>query len=512
MAGDVFKKAYEWRELRVARATGLYPYFKAIEETDGTEVMVGGRHVIMVGSNNYLGLSMDPRVKEAAIKAVEKYGTTCSGSRLLNGTLDLHVELEERLAKFLKKEMALCFSTGFTTNLGALSALLDRKDYVFSDRLNHASIVEGIRSSFGEHKRYRHNDMADLERLLSNAPPEAGKLIVTDGVFSMEGDLADLPAIVELKKKYGARVMVDEAHGLGVLGAEGRGTCEHFGVEDDVDLVMGTFSKSFGSLGGVLAGPKEVIEWVKHKARSMVFQASMTPAAAAAALASLDIIIAEPERRRRLLRIANKMRNAFRLLGYEVTMSESPVVPVFIGDQVKCFRLWNALYENGVFANPVIPPAVEPGHALMRTSYIATHTDEQLNRVIEQFEVLGKKFKVIPQDAPSAADVIAKVGSVDDAKADEPWVAPTYTSSASSRARAANGNGRSPVDLARKVFDLVESATWRAANLQIPTREQVNRMVREQISDLTGAAIERGYKLMELASRARGGRKMTYDD
>ncbi|WP_373046278.1 aminotransferase class I/II-fold pyridoxal phosphate-dependent enzyme [Vulgatibacter sp.] len=511
MAGDVFKKAYDWRELRVAKATGLYPYFKPIDQTDGTEVNVGGRHVIMVGSNNYLGLSMDPRVKEAAAKAVEKYGTSCSGSRLLNGTLDLHEELEAKLAAFLGKEMALCFSTGFTTNLGALSALLERKDYVFSDRLNHASILEGIRSSFGEHKRYRHNDMADLERLMSNAPPEAGKLIVTDGVFSMEGDLADLRSIIELKKKYGARVMVDEAHGLGVMGANGRGLSEHLGVEDDVDLVMGTFSKSFGSLGGVLAGPKEVIEWVKHKARAMVFQASMTPASVAAALASLEIIKSEPERRQRLMRVANKMRNGFRMLGYEVTMSESPVVPVFIGDQIKCFRLWTALYENGVFANPVIPPAVEPGHALMRTSYIATHTDEQLNRVLEQFEVLGKKYKVIPQDAPSVADVIAKVGSVDDLTIDTNRYVPTDAGNAAWANKKGNG-ARTPADLAKKVFDLVETATWRAANLQVPTREQVNKVVQERIGDITGAAIERGYKLMELANKARGTKRMTWDD
>lgn len=514
---DVFGKAFEWRELKVARATGLYPYFKPIDRTDGTEVVVGGKPVIMVGSNNYLGLSLHPKVKEAATKAVEHYGTSCSGSRLLNGTLDLHVELEEKLARFLGKEMALCFSTGFTTNLGTLSALLERRDYVFSDRLNHASILEGIRGSFGEHKRYRHNDMADLERLLSNAPADAGKLIVTDGVFSMEGDFADLRVIAELKKKYGARLMVDEAHGLGVLGAHGRGLCEHLGVEDDVDLVMGTFSKSFGSLGGVIAGPKEVIEWIKHKARAMVFQASMTPASVAAALASLEIIEAEPERRERLWRIANKMRKAFRLLGYDTGNSDGPVVPVHIGDQIKCFRLWKALYENGVFANPVIPPAVEPGHSLMRTSYMATHTDEQLDRVIEQFEILGRKFKVLPEDAPSAADVIAQVGSIED----EQEGAPRFVAAEHRANGNGNGNGKahgrvdgygSRGDLARKVFDLVETATWRAANFQMPTREQVRGVVQERLGDVTGAVIERGYKLMELANRARGGRKMSYDE
>lgn len=506
---DVFAKAFEWRELKVARATGLYPYFKPIDQTDGTEVNVGGRPVIMVGSNNYLGLSLDPRVKEAATLALEKYGTSCSGSRLLNGTLDIHVELEERLARFLGKEMALCFSTGFTTNLGTLGSLLDRKDWVFSDRLNHASILEGIRSSFGEHKRYRHNDMADLERLLKSAPKEAGKLIVTDGVFSMEGDFADLRGMVELKKKYGARLMVDEAHGLGVLGAHGRGLSEHLGVEDDVDLVMGTFSKSFGSLGGVIAGPKEVIEWIKHKARAMVFQASMTPASVAAAIASLEIIENEPDRRERLWRISNKMRTAFRMLGYDTGISDGPVVPVLIGDQIKCFRLWKALYENGVFANPVIPPAVEPGMSLMRTSYMSIHKDEQLDRVIEQFEVLGKKFKVIPEDAPTAADVISQVGSIDDPNA----AAPRFVAASYQAPHASNGAGaRTTADIAKRVFDLVETATWRAANMQIPTREQVNKMVQESLSDVTGAVIERTYRLVELANKARGGRRMSYDD
>lgn len=513
---DVFAKAIEWRELKVARATGLYPYFKPIDHSEGTEVNVGGRRVIMVGSNNYLGLTIDPRVREAAIKAVEKYGTSCSGSRLLNGTLDVHEELEARLARFLNREMALCFTSGFTTNLGTLSALLDRKDYVFSDRINHASILEGIRSSFGEHKRYRHNDMADLERLLANAPPEVGKLIVSDGVFSMEGDLADVRSIVALKKKYGARVMIDEAHGLGVMGAHGRGLCEHLGVEEDVDLVMGTFSKSFASLGGVIAGPREVIEWIKHKSRAMVFAASMTPASVAAALKALEIIEQEPERRERLWRISNKMRTAFRLLGYDTGVSDSAVVPVLIGDQVKCFRLWKALYENGIFANPVIPPAVEPGHSLMRTSYMAIHQDDQLNRVIEQFELLGKKFKVLAEDAPTAADVIARVGSIDEQKHDAPrFVASDFTAAA-----GGNGNGRrrlpqiptSPTELARRMFDLVETATWRAANFQVPSREQMNQMVQARLGDLTGAVMERGYKLMELASRARGSSRMSYDE
>jgi 8-amino-7-oxononanoate synthase len=500
--GDVFAKATEWRELKISRATGLYPYFKSIE-AQGTEVTVDGVRAIMIGSNNYLGLTLDPRVMEAAQKALEKYGTSCSGSRLLNGTLDLHAELEDRLAKFLHKEKALVFSTGFTTNLGTLSAILDRKDVVFSDRLNHASIVEGIYASAAEKKRYRHNDLADLERLLSHASPESGKLIVTDGVFSMEGDQADLRGIVALKQQYGARVMVDEAHGLGVMGANGRGLCEHQGVEDDVDLVMATFSKALASLGGVIAGPKEVIEWIQHKARAMIFQASMTPAAVAAALAALDIVEGEPERRERLWRIAQKMRAGFKMLGYDTGPSDGIVVPVFIGEQVKCFRMWKALYEHGIFANPVVPPAVEPNSALMRTTYMATHTDEQLNRVLESFEVVGKKFGIISADAPVAADVIAHLGSVDDPNSQAGRVA---FEPLPPRPRVAPP-GRTPAELARRIRDLVETATYRATNFEVPTRDELNRVVQEKLGDLTGAAVERGYKLVEFANRFRNGKR-----
>ncbi len=499
--GDVFAKATGWRELKVSRATGLYPYFKAIQE-QGTEITVDGNRAIMVGSNNYLGLSFDPRVKEAAIRATEKYGASCSGSRLLNGTLDLHAELEERLARFLRKEKALVFSTGFTTNLGTLSAILDRKDVVFSDRQNHASIVEGIYASPAEKKRYRHNDLADLERLLGNAAPESGKLIVTDGVFSMEGDQADLRGMVALKHKYGARILVDEAHGLGVMGPNGRGAAEHQGVEDDIDLVMATFSKSLGSLGGVIAGPTEVIEFVQHKARAMIFQASMTPAAVAAALQALEIVEAEPERRLRLWRIAQKMRAGFKMLGYDTGPSDGVVVPVFVGDQVKCFRFWKALYEHGVFANPVISPAVEPNCALMRTTYMATHTDEQLNRVIEAFEVVGKKFKLIPEEAPLAAEVIAHLGSVDD-----PNSQAGRTAFEPLPPRAVSVPERTPAELARRIRDLVESATWRAANFELPSRDELNRVVQAKLGDLTGAAVERGYQLFELANRFRNGKR-----
>ena len=411
---DVFDKCSSWKDYKIAKATGLYPYFRAIDGSyDNTEVDMEGRRVIMVGSNNYLGLAGDPRVKEAATSALKRFGTTCSGSRLLNGTLAMHEELEARLAKFLNRESALVVSTGFQTNLATMSGLLGRHDIVFSDRQNHASLLDGIRLSFATEKRFRHNDMEHLEKLLADADPNAGKLIVTDGVFSMEGDLCNLPKIVELAQKYKARVMTDDAHAMGVLGELGRGTSEYFGLEAQTDLVMGTFSKSFASLGGVIAGPFDVINYIKHKSRPVVFSASMTPASVAAALKALDIIEAEPQRRARLLDIAEKMHNGFRAMGFDTGVSVTPVVPVLVGDQVKCFRFWKALYEQGVFTNPVIPPAVEPGHALLRTSYMATHTDEQLDRVLELVEKIGRKLKVIPETRPASYTPvkIARLGS-----------------------------------------------------------------------------------------------------
>ncbi|HEY1417733.1 MAG TPA: pyridoxal phosphate-dependent aminotransferase family protein, partial [Myxococcaceae bacterium] len=356
---DVFDKCPAFKDDKIAKAAGLYPYFRPIEASHGsTEVDIEGRRVIMVGSNNYLGLAGDPRVKEAALDAIRRFGTTCSGSRLLNGTLILHEELESRLAKFLNREAALACSTGFQTNVATVSAILGRHDIVFTDRQNHASLVDGVRLGFAEEKRYRHNDMAHLEALLEGADPEAGKIIITDGVFSMEGDLCNLPKIVELAQKYRARVMTDDAHSMGVLGTHGRGTAEYFGLEAQTDLVMGTFSKSFASLGGVIAGPYDVINFIKHRARPVVFSASMTPASVASALKALDIIEAEPQRRTRLLDIAEKMHNGFRAMGFDTGVSVTPVVPVLVGDQVKCFRFWKALFEAGVFTNPVIPPAV----------------------------------------------------------------------------------------------------------------------------------------------------------
>ncbi len=399
---DLFEKCFNWKDAENARASGLYPYFQAIEETFGTEVVIGGKRLIMIGSNNYLGLTTDPRVKEAAIEATRKYGSSCSGSRFLNGTLALHERLENELALFLRKEAAIVYSTGFQTNQGSIAPLLGKDDLVFIDRGDHASILDGVDLSAAEMKRFRHNDANDLERLLRAAEksnPKASKLIVVDGVFSMEGDLAPLPRICELAKQYGARLMVDDAHGVGVLGGEGRGTCEHFGVESDVDLVMTTFSKSFASLGGVIAGPRAVLDWIKHKSRALIFSAAMTPAAVGACLKSLEIIKAEPERRERLWKITSRMRSEFRRMGFDTGTSETPVVPLVVGDDFRTFLFWKELRDEGVFANPVIAPAVAPGWQLVRTSYMATHTDEQMDRVLEIVERVGKKLELIGPNA-----------------------------------------------------------------------------------------------------------------
>jgi 8-amino-7-oxononanoate synthase len=398
---DLFEKCVQWLDAQNARDTGFYPYFTPIEETAGTEVVVGGKRLIMIGSNNYLGLTTDPRVKEAAIDAVRKYGSSCSGSRFLNGTLALHEELEAKLAKFFGKEAAIVMSTGFQTNQGTIAPLLGKDDLVFIDRGDHASILDGVDLSAAEKKRFRHNDMADLERLLKGASGDekSGKLIVVDGVFSMEGDLSPLPKVCELGAKYGARVMVDDAHGVGILGANGRGTCEHFGVEDKVDLIMTTFSKSFASLGGVIAGPTRVLDWVRHKSRALIFSASMTPAAVGACLKSLEIIQTEPERRERLWAITRKMRAAFQSMGFDTGTSETPVIPLIIGDDMRTFLFWKALREAGVFCNPVISPAVPPGQQLIRTSYMATHTDAQLDRVLDVMETVGKQMEIIGPNA-----------------------------------------------------------------------------------------------------------------
>jgi len=392
---SVFDKCYNFTRAEEAIAMGMYPYFMPIQEVKGNKVKVDGRDMIMVGSNNYLGLIDHPKVMKAAQGAVDKYGVSTCGSRLLNGTLDIHVKLEEKLAKFMKKEAALTFSTGFQTNQGIISTLVARGDAVITDRMVHASIVDASRLSFGDVYKYKHNDMADLERHLSSLDENIGKLIIVDGVFSMEGDLANLPGVIKLAKKYRAKVMVDDAHGIGVMGKNGRGTSEHFGVEDDVDLIMGTFSKSFASLGGFVAGERKVISYIKHLARSLIFSASITPSSVATVLATLDIIETEPERREKLWDITKKMKSGFQAMGYNTGPTETPIIPLIVGEDELTFMLWKLTREEGIFTNPVIYPAVPKGQALIRTSYSATHIDEELDKVLASFEKCGKQLGII---------------------------------------------------------------------------------------------------------------------
>ncbi|MBN1155684.1 aminotransferase class I/II-fold pyridoxal phosphate-dependent enzyme [candidate division KSB1 bacterium] len=376
--------------------SGFYPYFKAIQSGAGSTVMIDGKQVIMIGSNNYLGLTQDPRIKEAAIEALEIFGSGCTGSRFLNGTLTLHEELEDKLARFIGKEAALVFSTGFQTNLGAISTLVGKNDLIFADRTNHASIVDGCRLSFGKTFKFKHNDMEDLEKVLQRHNDDSnGKLIVTDGLFSMEGDIINLPEIVKIARKYNARIMIDDAHSVGVLGQHGRGTGEHFNLENEVDVIVGTFSKSFASLGGFVAGDQDVVSYIKHHARSLIFSASMPPSAIATVIKAIEILEQEPERIERLWHNARKMKNGFNEMGFNTGKSETPIIPIIIGDDMRTFQFWKLLFENNIFTNPVISPAVEPGHSLLRTSYMATHTEEELDQVLDTFHKLGKKFGLI---------------------------------------------------------------------------------------------------------------------
>lgn len=391
---DLFQKCYEFTIAKEAMREGYYPYFIPLDDTEGTEVTIAGRRLIMIGSNNYLGLTTHPKVRQAAIDAIKRYGTSCTGSRFLNGTLHLHIELEQKLANLVGKEAALVFSTGFQVNLGTISALVGRHDYVITDKEDHASIIDGCRLSMGTMKRFPHNDMDALDRLLASLPEDAGKLVVVDGVFSMAGDLAPLPDLVRICKKYGARLMVDDAHGIGVTGG-GRGTAWHFGVTEDVDLIMGTFSKSFASLGGFIAGDEPVIHYIQHMARSFIFSASMPPANLAAVSAAIDVMLEEPERVERLWAVSNRMRTELNRMGYNTGTSCTPIIPVIIGDDMKTLFSWKALFEAGVYTNAVIPPAVPPNHSLLRTSYMATHTDEQIDRVLELFEKVGKQMGLI---------------------------------------------------------------------------------------------------------------------
>lgn len=379
-----------------AKAAGIYPYFREIQSDQDTEVLISGKKVLMFGSNSYLGLTNHPKVKEAAMEAIRKYGTGCAGSRFLNGTLDIHVQLEERLAKFVGKENAISFSTGFQVNEGVISCITGREDYLIWDELNHASIIEGIRLSFSNKLKYKHNDMESLEKQLRKCEPDKVKLIVTDGVFSMEGDVAHVAEIVQLAKQYNANIMVDEAHGIGVLGNHGRGTCDHFGVSKDVDLIMGTFSKSFASLGGFIAADKDTINYLRHHSRTYIFSASCTPASVAAANASLDIMLNEPEHMENLWKLTHYALDGFRQMGCEIGHTSTPIIPLFIRDNDLTFLIVKELFEEGIFVNPVVSPAVASQDTLIRFSLMATHTQAQLDYALEAIRKIFKKHNLIP--------------------------------------------------------------------------------------------------------------------
>lgn len=379
-----------------AKAAGVYPYFRAISSEQDPEVIIDGKKVLMFGSNCYSGLVNDPRIKEAAIEAIRKYGTGCAGSPFLNGTLDLHKKLEQRLAEYIGKEDVMIYSTGFGVNLSVVSCVTGREDYILWDEQDHASIIEGRRLSFSQQLKYKHNDMASLEKQLQRCEPDKVKLIVTDGVFSMEGDVANIPEIVRLAKKYDASVMVDEAHSIGVFGEGGRGTVNHFGLTKDVDLIMGTFSKSFASLGGFIATDKEVTNFLRHHSRSYIFTASITPASTAAALKAIDIMIAEPERQQHLWDLTNYALEGFRSMGFEIGNTSTPIIPLFIRDDFKTFAITHDLLEEGVFVNPVVSPAVAPQDTLIRFSLMATHTKEQVTTGLEKIQKVFRKYNLVP--------------------------------------------------------------------------------------------------------------------
>ncbi len=392
---DLFDKCHQFQDAKMLQQAGLYPFFRALQGGAGPRVMTEGKERVMIGSNNYLGLTQHPRVREAAIKAIEKYGTGCTGSRFLNGNLDMHEQIEAELAKYLQREAVLVYATGFLANLGTISCLVGRKDIIFSDRENHASIVEGQSAAIGETVKYKHNDMQELERLLREYEHVPGKLIVFDGVFSMTGRIVNLPDIVRLADKYGARLYCDCAHALGVIGPGGRGTPLHFGLNEEVDLMMGTFSKSFASLGGFVAGKKDIIDYIKHKSRSFMFSASLPPASAATVLECIRIVQEEPTLIDKLWKNARKMKAGLEGLGFDTMGSQTPIIPVLVGDDVKAFMMVRRLYELGIFATPVVSPAVPKGYALIRTSYMASHEERDLDFVLDVFAQIGKEFGII---------------------------------------------------------------------------------------------------------------------
>lgn len=390
-----FEKCYRYPDASRVRQAGLYSFFRVIESAQDPEVVLDGRRMVMLGSNNYLGLTNDPRVKEAAIDAIRKYGSGCAGSRFLNGTLDLHVRLEERLAEFMRRDAAITFATGFQVNLGAISCLVGKGDVVYLDKQDHACIIDGARLSFGEVRKFKHNDPEDLSRQMRTDAGARGRFIVVDGVFSMEGDIAPLPDLVAAARRYDAGLMVDDAHAIGVLGPTGRGTAEHFGLEDEIDLVMGTFSKSMASVGGFIAGDETVIDYIKHRARTMIFSAAPPPASVAAALATVEIMEREPERRARLWENARFFSEGLRSLGLDTAGSQTPVVPIVVGEDHVALAMVQRLHDEGVFVNCVLSPATPPGRALIRTSLMATHTREQLTRALEAIEKVGRELSVI---------------------------------------------------------------------------------------------------------------------
>ena len=395
---DLFSKCHDFTRADEIKKTGLYPYFRAIEENEGPVVQIEGRKIIMAGSNNYLGLTAHPKVKEAAIKAVEKYGTGCSGSRFLTGTLDLHIELEYRLAKFFNKEAVLLFSTGYQTAQGIIPTLVQRGEYIVSDKDNHACIVAGnlmAKGAMAEFVRYKHNDMEDLERVIQKLPSDAGKLIVSDGVFSTGGEIVNLPRLNKIAKEYNAKILIDDAHSVGVIGKGGRGTASEFNLENEIDLTMGTFSKTFASLGGFVAGEERVINYIKHFAPALIFSASPTPASVAAAIAALDILEAHPELVTKLIRNAAKVRKHFKAVGFKVTEGRTAIVPVIVGDDALAFKMWRMLYDAGLFVNVFISPGVPPGRQMMRTSYMAAHEDSHLDSIVDIFKDVGKKLGII---------------------------------------------------------------------------------------------------------------------
>lgn len=440
VARDLYQKCREYRDSADARAQGFYPYFRCIEETHGNYVICEGARKIMIGSNNYLGLAQDERVIEAACDATRKYGAGCTGSRLLNGTIRLHNQLEEALADFLQREEVLLFSTGFFANQGALAALTEDGDVILCDRENHASIIDGCQFAPAKLVPYRHNSAVSLRNRLKRQPDESGKLVVMDGVFSMSGDIADLPPQLEAAKEFGARIYVDEAHSLGVLGPKGRGAVHHFGLNDDVDIVMGTFSKSLGSMGGFIAGDAQMIEYLKHRARCFIFTASLAPAVAGGVLKALELMQAEPERMEQLWRNTRKMHEGFRRIGFKIGSSQTPIVPILIGSEAKAFLFTQRLFEEGVFATPAIYPAVRYGEAIVRTSYMATHTEDDLDRVLEIFEKLARELGTF--DDPAYAQPGRRKANVFDFRLQEPEGEDAVREAAGAAAR--NGSGVHP--------------------------------------------------------------------